>query len=213
MFWPCLHSLREQQQLLEGLHPIRLTPTGAGQHRVCLYTSVPSAHLALQGPTASAPREQIKGAKQKNTLARNSPGEGPCHHILLLNGLKSSRRYLFNNNIILKLRNALSSQHILCTSDSNDLTATLGISLEKSCSSPAPAPWPSAGSAGGNADARQQRAQLPPGAAGALPSRRAQITGLLSRRGENKREPRCAHPGFNGSKDEVGVSFPWIFSP
>lgn len=40
----------------------------------------------LQGLIASSQREEIKGAKQKKTLARNSPGGGPCHHILLLNG-------------------------------------------------------------------------------------------------------------------------------
>lgn len=88
-------AFREQQQLLEGLQRRAHTqspqgcwqaPGPAGSVPADICTILPMAALALQGLTASPQREQSKGAEQKKTLARNSPGEGPCRHILLLNG-------------------------------------------------------------------------------------------------------------------------------
>lgn len=118
--------------------------------------------------------------------------------------LKSSWRFPFNNNIILKLRNALSSQHILCTSDNNDLTTTLGISLGKSWSSPSTNPHR-------RAQGPRQEKRMLGSSRHKLPAGPARPEGLLLPRhpssqvcsfaGESTEEnPAVHHLGLNGSK-------------
>lgn len=131
--------------------------------------------------------------------------------------LKSSWRFPFNNNIILKLRNALSSQHILCTSDNNDLTTALGISLEKSWSSS------STDRRRGAQGLREEMRMLgssrhtaptwPCSAREAVPSGTLQLTGLLFQRGEHKREPRCAWPWFKWQQGWAWCFVPLVLQP
>lgn len=210
MFWPQLQQPSGNSSSFRKDFTTRLTPRALravgkrwGQRGVCPYTSVPSSPGQLrlyQGwqPQHSANNSKVQSRKKHwpETHQAKVPATTSCFWM----DLKSSWRFLFNNNVILKLRNALSSQHILGTSDNNDLTTTLGISLEKSWSSPSSSPHHRA--QGPREEMRMlgsSRHTAPTWlcpAAGLFFPRDPQLTGLPFRKGENKREPRCARPWF-----------------
>lgn len=202
MFWPRLqrpsgNSSSFWKDFTTRLIPRALRDVGKrrGQHGVCPYTSAPSSPWQLWlymgwQPQHSGTNQRCKA--EKKTLPRNSPGEGPTSCFWM--DLKSSWRFLFNNNAILKLHNALSSQHILCTSDNNDLTTTLGISLEKSRSSPSTSPHCRAQGPGEETrmlGSRRRTARTRPNRRGCSCRDTPALRFALWQRREQKRTPVC----------------------